>query len=508
MTSHMPSMERVRLVRNADLRNARLAKNIQPNPDDPRSDARHDRDRVMYSQAWRRLGGVTQVVTPFEHIALVHNSLTHSEKVAQVARSIAEKLLNDDSVLDLIEHLGGVDADVVEAAALAHDLGHPPFGHVGESELDRIARDPALLNLPEGFEGNAQTFRTVLLTETKSPDYDGLDLSMATLCAVAKYPWERMATRDGEEHDRSLDEDSEYRRKWRKFSVYRTERAAFDEARKFIFAGGRGDAYPVEAQSIEASIMDVADDITYAVHDLEDFFLAGILRVRAVRDQIKESADEKEFVEDLKATLKLDYPEYFDSSLFDAARKSVLSELRSNLAPDFAGDMVATGKARAFGSRMIGQYITSVVVKDEPLWDAGPYLSLTRPAWHQVQILKAITRKFVVSRPDIALLQRGQREVLKGLVNYLLDWKSSDSDFKRLPLRLKQEIQLARQQEHVTDVAAAYQNNGHGRPYAPRGDENRCIVDYLCTLTDGQCYALYSKLSGARPATSAMELFS
>ncbi|MGW6447426.1 deoxyguanosinetriphosphate triphosphohydrolase family protein [Lentzea sp. NPDC055074] len=460
--------------RGARLVEPRLARGIQ----DTRSEARRDRDRILYSVAWRRLGGVTQVVTPFEDMALMHNRLTHSEKVAQVARSIAERLLHDQSAHGHIVRLGGVDADVVEAAALAHDLGHPPFGHIGEITLDKVAR--GMLRLPDGFEGNAQTFRTVLLGETRSNDYDGLNLTCATLVAIAKYPWQRDPTLKDDHRDK-LKTDADYRRRWRKFSVYRSEKRAFVQASEFI--RDIEDFLP-DTQSLEASIMDVADDITYAIHDLEDFYLAGILDVRAVLDELRADEDDG-LLAKLQDRLRIDYPDYFSEELFARAVKVVKEELKASFSAKNDGGLLTVGRARSAGSKLIGKYINSVDIGEDVFWRHGPYIALRADAWHEVQLLKEITKNFVIKRPDIALLQRGQQRILRELVKYLLRWKNSKADFKRLPRRLRDDITL----------------------YSDRGAPNRCILDYLCTLTDGQCYALYYKLSGSRPAASAMDLF-
>ncbi|ONI71035.1 hypothetical protein ALI144C_51735 [Actinosynnema sp. ALI-1.44] len=495
----------MRLTPKSARRDARLIQPARPrSPHDTRSEARRDRDRVLYSVAWRRLGGVTQVVTPFEDMALMHNRLTHSEKVAQVARSIAERLLFQEKSHRLIAHLGGIDVDVVEAAALAHDLGHPPFGHIGEITLDKVARG-SLLRLSDGFEGNAQTFRSVLLGETRSAAYDGLDLTCATLLAIAKYPWVRESTLK-DDHDARLKTNTDYRRRWRKFSVYRSEKNSFTRARAFL---DEVRSFRPETQSLEASIMDVADDITYAIHDLEDFYLAGILDVRAVLDELRRN-EQDSLLRKLRARLKLDYPDYYRRALFDRAVMVVQKELRSSFATKYDGGLTTVGRARAAGSKLIGKYINSVHISEDVFWTHGPYVALKSPQWHEVQLLKEITKNFVITRPDIALLQRGQQRILRELVQYLLEWKDSKSDFKRLPRRLREEIIIAQNGHGRIDSTRAYGDllrvRGNGG-FAPRGDANRCILDYLCTLTDGQCYALYYKLSGSRPAASAMDFF-
>ena len=152
---------------------------------------RADRDRIVGSPFFTRLNGVTQVVSPGGSGLLVHNRLTHSLKVAQVAR--ADRRAADAPTprrRDLLDALGGCDPDVVEAAALAHDLGHPPFGHLGERVLDRLARQR--LGLPDGFEGNAQSYRIVTSTEIRGAATIGLDLTAAVRAAMLKYPWTRL----------------------------------------------------------------------------------------------------------------------------------------------------------------------------------------------------------------------------------------------------------------------------------------------------------------------------
>src|SRR5690349_22051010 len=148
---------------------------------------RVDRDRIAASPHFARLAGVTQVVSPNGAGLLLHNRLTHSLQVAQVARAIAERLGEESG--PVVDKLGGCDPDVVEAAALAHDLGHPPFGHLGEQVLDRLARHR--FGLPDGFEGNAQSFRIVTTTDVRGPKALGLDLTVAVRAAMLKYPWTR-----------------------------------------------------------------------------------------------------------------------------------------------------------------------------------------------------------------------------------------------------------------------------------------------------------------------------
>jgi predicted deoxyguanosinetriphosphate triphosphohydrolase len=152
-------------------------------PEDNRSAFQRDRDRILFTSAFRRLAGVTQVFSAEEgHI--FHNRLTHSLEVAQVGRRLCERLTTDyRETADRLE----INPDVVEAACLAHDLGHPPFGHIAERLLDELVTH----ELADGFDGNAQSFRIVTKLAFRSTDVTGLNLTRATLNALLKYPWLR-----------------------------------------------------------------------------------------------------------------------------------------------------------------------------------------------------------------------------------------------------------------------------------------------------------------------------
>jgi dGTPase len=153
-------------------------------PDDVRSRGKRDRDRILYTSSLRRLGEITQVASPQESQVL-HNRLTHSLEVAQIGKRLAQRLLQEPGGLDRAESVGGIDPDVVEAAALAHDLGHPPFGHIAERQLKRCVQDAGLT---DEYEGNAQSFRIVISLEQRLLGFPGLNLTRATLNAILKYP--------------------------------------------------------------------------------------------------------------------------------------------------------------------------------------------------------------------------------------------------------------------------------------------------------------------------------
>lgn len=462
---------------------------------DGRSEARRDVDRLLYSTAFQRLVGVTQVVTPNNGGRITHNRLTHSLKVAQVARSLALHLLatEDESTIAAV---GGLDADVAEAAALAHDLGHPPFGHVGEQVLDRLALDAGL---PEGFEGNAQSFRIATRLEPKSTRYSGLDLTAATRAAILKYPWVRVAWRtqdDGTvDHDgiRQACKDSEHRRHWKKFGVYGTELADFDEARSLHPDGGG------ERQSLEASIMDIADDITYALHDLEDFLQAGLFDGRRAGEELHAytqswtAGDDPEaraeapgaIFASLRVELLRDYGALFDDGMFAEAVASARQFVLGAAYEPFTGRRAAQAALRRATSDMIGELIVSVSLVPDAA-PGLPYAELSSEPWHLVQVLKRLTRSLIIDRPDIAVLQIGQKKVLQDLGAALFDWTRSDPG--RLPTAVREGIA--------------------GYPTFDPEPSERAVIDYLAALTDDQAYALHRALHGHElpPLTSGFVL--
>ena len=264
-----------------------------------------DRARVLHSSALRRLAAKTQVVAVGSG-DFPRTRLTHSLECAQIGREMGATI--------------GCDPDLVDAACLAHDLGHPPFGHNGESALAELAAGCG------GFEGNAQSLRLITRLEAKVPGA-GLNLTRATLDATLKYPWvgppvaSSAAASSSSSSAEALD-DAAVGRPPGKYGAYADDAS--------IFSWIRADA-PPGRPSLEAQVMDWADDVAYSVHDLEDGLHAGLVTLDQLRDPAEQlavasltltsyckpgSASLDELTSAFVGLLALDcWPSHFDGSL-------------------------------------------------------------------------------------------------------------------------------------------------------------------------------------------------
>jgi dGTPase len=478
---------------------------------------------VASSPFFARLAGVTQVVSPTGSGLLLHNRLTHSLKVAQVARAIAERLTEDADAARLLDKLGGCDLDVVEAAALAHDLGHPPFGHLGEEVLDRIARHR--FGLPDGFEGNAQSFRIVTTTDTRGVRGIGLDLTAAVRAALLKYPWTRL--RHPQPHPsampvppRGATEPLEQPGTGSaKFSAYVTELVDLEQARAAF--DGRIESWQ---QTVEASVMDTADDIAYAIHDLEDFHRVGVLQHATVAAELgtwrtnaaelARTADAElaaqsrlpgRSLESMRRRLHAKDSWVFDADAFTEAVDLVRAELVDGLlAVPFDGSVEAEQSVARFSTRWTTRLADGVGVSAAPTTRSG-HVVLAAQQWHEVQVLKFVHRRFVLQRPDLALHQRGQARLLTTLVEELESWLLDRRELDRLPRRLHDLVELAEGEYHELaghrpELLAVGGETAQGPDALRALARGRAVVDFVASLTDSQAVALLDALSGRRSA--------
>lgn len=429
-------------------------------PDDHRSPFERDRDRILYSSAFRRLAGVTQVVSALEgHV--YHNRLTHTLKVAQVSRRLAEKLLN--SAQPAVA--GGasaplLDADVAEAAACAHDLGHPPFGHVAEVELQECMKN---VDHKNSFEGNAQSFRIVAKTAAMDREFVGLNLTRATLNAVLKYPWL---------HDA---EDEKAKAKW---GAYTAELDDFRFARGLDGPAHIAIPSPVTSggQSLEASIMDWADDITYAIHDAEDHYRAGLVPLEHMIPGSPEMTDFVAWVDDRWRARR--GPNVARSDIAKSAE--VISLLFGSDRP-YEGTQEQRIALRSFTSALVGRYVGATKIAP-PASGAGDWQLVVEPwARKEVNVLKELAWRFVIERPALAAQQHGQRAIIRNVFHAFQDATDSNSTVSKsiLPIRTLNLIEASRAMG-LDDAAF-------------RG---RAVCDSICAMTEDEIVRLHARLAG------------
>ena len=401
-----------------------------------RTDFQRDRGRLLHSSALRRLAAKTQVLSPAAATDNARNRLTHSLEVAQIGREVALTL--------------GLAPDVVETACLAHDLGHPPFGHNGEAALNAWAAGFG------GFEGNAQTLRVLTRLEPKAVGPDGrsygLNLTRASLDASTKYPWPRgEAETAGPSGGRV------------KFGAYEDDREVF----AWIRAGA-----PAGRPCVEAQLMDLSDDVAYSVHDFEDAILGEYIDpmilaapgghdalIAVVAEWSAHAFDPAELSEafDRLAALPL-WPRSWTGSHADAAR---LKNLTSTLIGRFARAAIAHTR-EAHPAAAIVRYGADIVVP--------------REIRAEIAVLKGIVAAYVMRADERRPLYREQRELLTELADEL--WRTG-------PVWLDPPFADAWLQAPGDDA------------------RRRVIVDQIATLTDRSALALHERIAAGGPAPVA-----
>jgi dGTPase len=409
---------------------------------------------------------VTQVVAPDEgHV--FHNRLTHSMKVGQIARRIAEGVTARFSHTARFPAGTPVlpDPDVAEAAGFAHDLGHPPFGHVAEKILDELVVEHGLA---DGYEGNAQTLRILTKLAIRTGQHLGLDLTRKTLAAVLKYPWYRAAekgtaliARDGEEID-----------KFKKWGAYITERPEFEFCRVGL---------PPDERSIEAQCMELADDIAYSIHDAEDFYRAGLVPLDRLAPETgdERTAEAQRFLRRACERLKADGSRKEKLGLaFDAAMRACA------LDESYRGTYHHRANLRAWASDQIQDLINGIEVT---VTDGGVDLSLPESLQHRIEILKELTWAYVILSPRLATQQVGYSKIIRDLFE---DYLGAAKDAKKrhvLPARFGDQPQGT--------FEALYGD------LTPEQRHVRLVADIISSMTDGEALTMHRRLRGVAPGS-------
>ncbi|UOR03362.1 deoxyguanosinetriphosphate triphosphohydrolase [Leucobacter allii] len=387
-----------------------------------RSDFARDRARVLHSSGWRRLSAKTQVLSPTAGIDFARNRLTHSLEVAQIGRELAVAL--------------GLSQDVVDTACLAHDLGHPPFGHNGEKALNEWAADIG------GFEGNAQTLRILTRLEPKhfsgTGESVGLNLTRATLDASCKYPWALAEAAPGSA----------------KFGYFADDAEVFH----WLRAGA-----PARRKCAEAQVMDLSDDIAYSVHDFEDAIVSEHIDpeiltarsghaslIRAVADW----AEGRYTADELGAA--------FDRM---SAGESWLTR--------WDGSRRDQAQLKNFTSDMIGRFARAAIdatltaADGAPLARYGADVVVPREIRAEIAVLKGIVAAFVMQSGRRQPTYRRQRTLLLELLHTL--WETGAGELEPA---------------YAADFRAADSEEA----------ARRAVVDQVASLTDQSAIAWYRRL--------------
>jgi dGTPase len=390
-----------------------------------RGEFARDRARILHSSALRRLGAKTQVLSPTGG-DFARTRLTHSLEVAQVGREMALSL--------------GLDPDLVDTACLAHDLGHPPFGHNGEKALNYWSEEIG------GFEGNAQTLRVLSRIEPKIIEPGnisrGLNLTRASLDASCKYPWSRFDGKPEPGGDQSI-----------KFGFYEDDREVFE----FLRQGSEE-----KRKCIEAEVMDFADDVAYSVHDFEDAIVAKFIKLEEIHRDNNDlytkienwTGSEVSRAELETAFMRLRSGQYwlqsFDGSLRNQA---TLKNLTSQIIGSFVSrttELTIGSAASASLVRYSGRLVVPADVKAE------------------IAVLKGVVSAYLMNQENRQPFYQRQREVLVELADSL----------------------LARNGAYLDEPFASLFSSSRDE-----ATKRRVIVDQVASLTDISATALHEKLT-------------
>jgi dGTPase len=313
------------------------------------------------------LAAKTQVLSPTAGLDFARNRLTHSLEVAQIGRELANRL--------------GVSADVVETACLAHDLGHPPFGHNGEQALAEWAVECG------GFEGNAQSFRLLVRLEPKVVDRHGvprgLNLTRTSLLASIKYPW-------------SADEPEQDPSGRAKFGVYADDQEIFDWARAGM---------PPRRLTIEAEVMDFSDDVAYSVHDFEDAIVNGYLDPEAIASETSRD----DILQDMASWVGKSHPDSLRAAWERLAQVP-------GWVTGFSPSRAQLAALKNLTSTLIGRFAQAARVQSV---DGLESLSVPDATRDEIALLKGLVAVHVMSHTARQPIYHHQREVVKTLASAL-----------------------------------------------------------------------------------------
>jgi dGTPase len=429
-----------------DLRKMRIYDTEHTHSSEERDEYEKDYARLIQSPAFRRLQGKSQVFGAGSG-DYYRTRLTHSLEVSQIAREVARRMQKEYPFLAKKEHPGlMLDPAVVECAAIAHDLGHPPFGHKGEEVLNRLLAEEHGL----AYEGNAQNFRILMFLEKRAGSGSGLDLSAAVLLGINKYPY-------------SLEEEGRIK------GVYAMEWEAIDYLRQSW-------AMPKGCATLEAQLMDLCDDIAYSTHDIEDGIRAGKILMnptffedkRLLENLIQEIVDDQGNVE-----------VGWEQVDMHAMVKQVLADYLTQWELIYAECNYESSRTRReMKARWVSRFAQQVGIIDD-----------VRKGWKRVTFVRD-------GQEDLQLLRT--MEILKKLA-----WVTLIKDFRVQRLQKRSEIMLQR-------LWGSFKIYETGRMIIPpdwtqsyeqhknKWSWPRMVADYISGMTDAYAEKVYAELFASK----------
>jgi dGTPase len=420
-------------------------------PHDHRPEAERDRSRLLHSAAFRRLQGKTQVLGITES-DFHRTRLTHSLEVAQISRGIVYELNNQAQ-----EHGGDLasalpDIAVIETVCFGHDLGHPPFGHSGEIALNYVMRDHG------GFEGNGQSLRLLSHLELHTQGF-GLDLTRRVLLGILKYPAPYSVVRRLELPTAPKDATALKRDDWKPPKCYLdTEAAVVDWILDPLSPNDRDcftslDVQPSASKpgktrysSLDATIMELADDIAYGTHDFEDAVSLHLIS----RDQWREVA--KELDKEWARRFDLD-PDQLESDFFDLRRG-----LRS-------------GRRKQAIGAIINALVSSVRIEERPEFESPLlrfYPTLSGPPRRFLKALTDVTYRHVVRSQSVQTLEYRGRHLIVTMFEALeSDWECLINPAFREWIREFRDVKRG-VCDYIAGMTDAYASRVYERLFVPR----------------------------------------
>lgn len=459
-----------------------------------RTNFRRDFARLVHSPSFRRLQGKTQLFPTTEN-DYFRSRLTHSIEVAQIAKSIAIKI-NSIYKFPHTKNPIDLDTDLIEFASLAHDLGHPPFGHIGERALDQC-----MLNFG-GFEGNAQTLRILTKIEKKFHDLNhefniGLNLTSRSLASILKY-CEEIPVKRKQRIIASKVSKAEDVKVFKGY--YSCESEIVDKIIKNV-TNEKSFQEKSNFKTVECQIMDIADDIAYSTYDLEDSLKAGFLNpfdlVFASKNMVMNVAEKvsKELNRDISEAKVREV--LFDrmAKVFDFRSKlsssKVLKDIQSSsyeklknyfkfftgLSYNAAKELASINTLRTrFTSNLVGSFIKGVKFTYNNKYPALSKVTLSTPTRIEVEILKRFTYEFEVLSHKIQITEYRGKEIIFEIFHCLM----SKDGYRLLPSDFREQYDLV-----ANDI----------------GKRSRIICDFISGMTDRYAVEFYGRLKSENPET-------